>query len=351
VSPATKRPKNRASYESRPGVPRTPVVVCFVPELAGSGDLIRAGADLAARLRAEQLLVYVEPAPLIAAEPQIAFAAPQPDARPRLREAVRELARIAAAAGAGEETRIHAAFGDAETSLVEVATREAAAFLLVGSRRFSRRVVDRAPCPVLVIPDAPARDAVPAPPDWGEQPIAGHDRPGDGAVMSARGEDTVTRSILCGVDGSTDARLALRTAARVSAQLGARLVVAHVVQLPDRSSRLGPKTMVSIGAGLEAAVKMLERLLEEEGLPDVDQRVEYGFPADRLADLADEEDAELIVVGLRGRGAFKAAFLGSVSTELIGVSRCPVLVVPPGAEVTARSAPTPPQRRGHAAVH
>jgi nucleotide-binding universal stress UspA family protein len=56
-----------------------------------------------------------------------------------------------------------------------------------------------------------------------------------------------------------------------------------------------------------------------------------GYPAERLADLADEEGAELIVVGSRGRGAFKAAFLGSVSTSLIGVARCPVLVVPPGA--------------------
>lgn len=56
-----------------------------------------------------------------------------------------------------------------------------------------------------------------------------------------------------------------------------------------------------------------------------------GLAAERLADLADEEDAGLIVVGSRDRGAFRAAFLGSVSTSLIGVARCPGLVVPPGA--------------------
>jgi nucleotide-binding universal stress UspA family protein len=56
-----------------------------------------------------------------------------------------------------------------------------------------------------------------------------------------------------------------------------------------------------------------------------------GFAADRLADLADEEEAEVIVVGCRGRGALKAAFLGSVSASLIGVARCPVMVVPAGA--------------------
>jgi nucleotide-binding universal stress UspA family protein len=67
------------------------------------------------------------------------------------------------------------------------------------------------------------------------------------------------------------------------------------------------------------------------GLDQAEQRVLIGYPAERLADLADEEGAQMIVVGSRGRGAFKAAFLGSVSTTLIGVARCPVLVVPPGA--------------------
>jgi nucleotide-binding universal stress UspA family protein len=59
-----------------------------------------------------------------------------------------------------------------------------------------------------------------------------------------------------------------------------------------------------------------------------------GLPAERLADLADDEDAELIVVGSRGRGRFKASFLGSVSNSLVGVARCPVLVVPPGVSAT-----------------
>ena len=58
-----------------------------------------------------------------------------------------------------------------------------------------------------------------------------------------------------------------------------------------------------------------------------------GLPAECPADLADVEDAAFIVVGSRGRGAFKAAILGSVSRDLIGIARCPVLVVPPGAVV------------------
>jgi nucleotide-binding universal stress UspA family protein len=146
----------------------------------------------------------------------------------------------------------------------------------------------------------------------------------------------MTRTILCGIDGSTDARLVLGAAAQLSAQLEARLVVAHVVQASPAATRIGsiggaPTLAAPLGAELEAGRNVLEHLVRDEGLTDVEQRVVVGFPADRLADLADEEDAELIVVGSRGRGAFKAAFLGSVSSELIGVARCPVLVVPPGA--------------------
>jgi nucleotide-binding universal stress UspA family protein len=157
-------------------------------------------------------------------------------------------------------------------------------------------------------------------------------------------EEQMTSSILCGVDGSTDARLALRTAARLAGQLDARLVVAHVVQVPVQSSRLGPGLMVPIGDELAAGRRLVEDIVEAEGLSGAERRVEYGFPGDRLADLADEEGAALIVVGSRGRGAFKAALLGSVSMDLIGVARRPVLVVPPGAAPRSAAARTDERR-------
>lgn len=151
----------------------------------------------------------------------------------------------------------------------------------------------------------------------------------------------MTGSILCGIDGSGDARVALRVAAQLSDELGKRLVVAHIVQAAIRSSpefpmasRL-PLMTAAVEMEMEAGERLLDQVVHEERVTDAERRVVYGFPADGLADLADEEDAELIVVGSRGRGAFKAAFLGSVSTDLIGVARVPVLVVPPGAAAAA----------------
>jgi nucleotide-binding universal stress UspA family protein len=141
-------------------------------------------------------------------------------------------------------------------------------------------------------------------------------------------------SIVVGVDSSPDARVALWLAVQLSRRLGARPVVAHVVQPPVTTPGLGPTarqlTGFPVDALLDGGEALVDRILEEEGLREIERRVVLGFPADRLADIADDEAAQMIVVGSRGRGAFKAAFLGSVSTDLIGVARCPVLVVPAG---------------------
>jgi hypothetical protein len=93
---------------------------------------------------------------------------------------------------------------------------------------------------------------------------------------------------------------------------------------------------IPIDALLASGKALLDKILEEEGIIDATRRVVVGFPGDRLADLADEEAAELIIVGARGRGAVKAACLGSVSTDVIGVARRPVLVVPSRANVRSR---------------
>jgi nucleotide-binding universal stress UspA family protein len=148
------------------------------------------------------------------------------------------------------------------------------------------------------------------------------------------------RAIVCGVDGSADSQAALSVAARMAEQLGARLVLANAVEYVHSpyatAGAFGPAAAraplpETLDEQVRAGERLLEMMAEQAGLDQAERRVVTGFAAERLADLADEEGAELIVVGSRGRGAFKAAFLGSVSTSLIGVARCPVLVVPPGA--------------------
>jgi nucleotide-binding universal stress UspA family protein len=152
--------------------------------------------------------------------------------------------------------------------------------------------------------------------------------------MTSDDRNRSQRSIVCGLDGSDAAVVALRVAARLARELRVRLVVVHVVQPQAGATGFGPTArqlaalpLDDLLAGGEA---LIDRMLDEEQVADAERRVAFGFAADRLADLADDEGAEFIVVGSRGRRAFKAALLGSVSADLIGVARCPVLVVPPG---------------------
>lgn len=122
----------------------------------------------------------------------------------------------------------------------------------------------------------------------------------------------MSQAIVCGVDGSRAAEAALEVARRLSSLLGLRLVVAHV-----------------------ADQRQLEPIEIAPGPPDADHRVGVGLPADELAAIADEEGAELIVVGSRGRGTLKTALFGSVSGRLAEIARCPVVIVPSSAgEVT-----------------
>jgi nucleotide-binding universal stress UspA family protein len=147
-------------------------------------------------------------------------------------------------------------------------------------------------------------------------------------------------AIVCGVDGSPDSQAALQVAVRLSSRLQLRLVVAHIAEpayIPYAAAApfdgtAGRHAVVEeIESQEENAARLLEEVVAAAGLLDAGRRAGVGNPAECLADIADEEDAELIVVGSRGRGAFKSAFLGSVSNALVGVARCPILIVPPGA--------------------
>ena len=101
-------------------------------------------------------------------------------------------------------------------------------------------------------------------------------------------------------------------------------------------------------AQFQAAVRrqaedLLDGLLGElrEAVKGLDVRrrvVEDRNPAECLVELS--EDADLVVVGSRGRGGFSSLLLGSVSHAVVLHGRCPVVVVPTGA--AERKPPPPP---------
>jgi nucleotide-binding universal stress UspA family protein len=59
----------------------------------------------------------------------------------------------------------------------------------------------------------------------------------------------------------------------------------------------------------------------------VETTTETGEPAERIETVAEQERADLIVVGSRGRGPLRAALLGSTSRALAANARRPIVVV------------------------
>jgi nucleotide-binding universal stress UspA family protein len=134
-------------------------------------------------------------------------------------------------------------------------------------------------------------------------------------------------TILCGVDRSPGGQTALRVASELSKQLGIRLVVAHIAEGYPAAEYAEGLTSIKARQG---ATRLLEELARAEGLDsEVDRRVDVGDPAERLASIASEEGADLIIVGSRRQGRRRWKLVSGLLPELSAATRRPVLVVPP----------------------
>ncbi|MFG1805213.1 universal stress protein [Streptomyces sp. NPDC049040] len=145
-------------------------------------------------------------------------------------------------------------------------------------------------------------------------------------------------TIVVGVDGSTPAQQALRWAGRQAELTGAALVAvmawelpgafgwADVPELPEGFDREGPAA--------RALAEAVGDALPPRQAAAVEQVVTLGNPAQAILDQAEEDAAELIVVGVRGHGTFHATLLGSVSHTVTLHATCPVVVVRGTTQVT-----------------
>lgn len=133
-------------------------------------------------------------------------------------------------------------------------------------------------------------------------------------------------TIVCGVDDSREAAVAAAVAARVATRLDLRLVLAHVVKDVPSPSREGAESLSQRNA-TTGATRLLARVAADVGAEGADERVEFGDPAERLAEIATEEAGELVVLGAR-RHRLAAAFSPGLSARLAASIGCPVLVAP-----------------------
>lgn len=142
------------------------------------------------------------------------------------------------------------------------------------------------------------------------------------------------RRIAVGVDGSENAKTALRWAIGQARLTGAALEAVTAWQDPALSGfSYGWSPMLFDG---DSIATLTEKTLDEtvaevtghdDGPPvPINTRVVQGHPAQVLLSAA--SGAHLLVLGSRGHGTFAGILLGSVSQHCVQHAPCPVVIVP-----------------------
>jgi nucleotide-binding universal stress UspA family protein len=146
------------------------------------------------------------------------------------------------------------------------------------------------------------------------------------------------KRILVADDGSEPALMAVEIAAHIAAKTGAELVALAVIdpgRIKDadvaaltRSERIGDAE--ALERLVEASAGYLQRCQNEASRAGVALfRQTYRSASDvalEIAEFARAEEADLIVLGCRGRGHLPGLLLGSVSQKLASLAPCSVLV-------------------------
>lgn len=137
-----------------------------------------------------------------------------------------------------------------------------------------------------------------------------------------------TTEIVVGTDGSAWSAAAVRWAAREANRRGAALRVVLAYEWNWPGARFGSDAELRKLADQRAEETMARAAAQvREVAPDVavHRDTALGEPVPVL--LAAAKQAELIVLGNRGRGGFGSLMLGSVSQRVATYARCPVVVV------------------------
>jgi nucleotide-binding universal stress UspA family protein len=135
------------------------------------------------------------------------------------------------------------------------------------------------------------------------------------------------------VDGSEGARTALEFALEEAARRGAAVQVLSALPEADywaTAYGMPPSMLDELGADVERTARdMVDTVVRERGgaLADVpvEVRAVAGSPAHVL--MSQSRDADLLVLGHRGRGTLRSALLGSVGLQCVMHASVPATVV------------------------
>jgi nucleotide-binding universal stress UspA family protein len=142
-------------------------------------------------------------------------------------------------------------------------------------------------------------------------------------------------TIVVGTDGSETAGRAVAQAVQLAGAVGARLLIVSAFE-PVAPARLREEArqvpadlqwMVNPREDVDATLRAAAQQAEDGGMERVETFAREGDPADAILDVAEEQGADLIVVGNKGMTGAKRFLLGSVPNKISHHSPCSVLII------------------------
>jgi nucleotide-binding universal stress UspA family protein len=143
------------------------------------------------------------------------------------------------------------------------------------------------------------------------------------------------KSIVIGTDGSETARQAVKDAIDLSKNVGAKLLVVSVyeavsdVRLREERKDVteDPDWMLNRRDDVMALLDEVSEQARSAGVAEIDTFARQGDPADAIIDVAEEQQADVIMVGHRGMTGSRRFLLGSVPNKISHHAPCSVLIV------------------------
>ena len=287
-------------------------ILCPVDSSEFSSRALRFGAELASWYQAELVALSVRPS-FMPSTPVETWAVPDAETIQRRDQSLQAFvsnavggatARIVTAEGSVVEQIVGVA-GEVKADLIVMGTHGQRGFerLLLGS--VTERVLRKAPCPVLTVPRQ---------------------------TTAAAAHTVAFKTIVCAVDFSDASRRAIDYALSLAQESRGRLLLVHALEgFAEESTRMNahydyPEARRALAKDAEAE---LEALIPDSVRVWCDPEVVIGHGKAYVEVLrvASEQQADLIVLGVSGRGAIDLALFGSTAQHVTRSARCPVLTV------------------------
>ncbi|MGD2099295.1 MAG: universal stress protein [Desulfobacterales bacterium] len=138
--------------------------------------------------------------------------------------------------------------------------------------------------------------------------------------------------IVCPTDFSDPSYEGLKVAKEFAEHFSAELILVHVIfpgPIVPGVAEPGFHIPAALKTMQETAEKTLKDLTRQKIMENIQVKMEVisGKPAYEIVNLADKENADLIVIATHGESGWQKFLFGSVTEKVIRMASCPVLTI------------------------